>query len=162
MSKIQRKINLSDRQKDIILSALLVGFMVLFIGQFALAQPRPCIVEGTVFYDLGTACNTSASCSCNLYNASNSNLTDVQPNGSGWYNVSVTIYNYDDILTLNCSDGLWNGSNNRNCTDGISSLNVTVWTPEYPELFSFLPGFLIPLLIAGGLCIAFIRVDNVD
>jgi hypothetical protein len=156
-----RRLNWGFRLHEGFLLLLLACFIVLAL-QVVYGQPQPCAVSGWVMYDTGQPCYDSGDCYCNITNKSGAFVGSARTNASGYYSDTVNVYSYADNLTANCTatDYIsWNGSNQNNCTNGKASINVTIWTPEFSGVGE-VPGFLVPVLISGGLCVAFIRMEN--
>jgi len=144
---------------DGFLLLLLAGFVGILVLQVVYAQPQPCVVSGWVMYDTGSPCYSGGACYCNITNITGGFIGSARPNNTGYYSDTVNMYNYSHNITVNCTDGVFQGLNYNNCTGGKVEINVTVITPEFPAVGD-VPGFILPLLIAGGLCVSFIRLEN--
>lgn len=130
---------------------LAIFFSAVFAAVYlATAQPVPCSVFGNVSYDSGTSADESTY--CHIYNASSDLLCNASCDSSGYYQCTVGIYSYADVLTVECTDDTYDGSNSGNCSNpvgGQANINVTLIVSEYADV-GVVPGYVIPVLIITG------------
>lgn len=152
---------IKNKRSDVLLSLILAGLTLLFIIQAVYGQPKPCSVGGYVCYDTGGCCG-DGECTCNITNSSRLTIGTATTNATGGYADIVNV-DYTDNITVNCTGlGYW-AYNFNNCTDGKTTINVTIIVPEYSDVGEsglVFPGYLIPIIIAASLCIYFIRGED--
>lgn len=134
---------------------MLTANLAVLLGVYiAWAQPVPCVVDGFVRYDSGLDADSDTNCT--IYNESSEQIGGAYCNGSGYYIDTVALYSTSDIMTVNCTDGLYSGENSGNCTGGSAQINVTLIVSEYPHR-GVLPGLFAPVLTSASICMIYIE-----